>query len=272
MKRVLVTGAAGNIGTYLRSLLPAVYPDIVWSDIRTPSNLSPTEKFVAADLADMAACEQICKGIEGIVHLGGISGEAPWENILNANISGCYNIFEAARRQGVKRLIMATSNHAVGFYPRETIISPDVIARPDSRYGLSKLFGEGLGALYAYKHGMGVLALRIGNVNEKPIDMRRMSIWIHPEDLVQLIRVGLERPGLVFEVCYGTSDNKRGWYDNQRAFELGYRPKHKSEHYLSEAEAAQVALDADPVGDFYQGGTFCSAEYTADFTTMKQKS
>ncbi len=271
MKRVLVTGAAGSIGTYLRKLLPAVYADIVWSDIRTPADLGPNETFTAADITDMAACERICEGVDGIVHLGGISGEASWEKIRDANISGCYNVFEAARRQGVKRIVMATSNHAVGFYPRETIIDHEVIARPDSRYGLSKLFGEGLGALYAMKHGMGVLALRIGNVNDKPIDMRRMSIWIHPEDLVELIRIGLERPGLVFEICYGTSDNQRSWYDNQRAFELGYRPKHKSEHHLGEAEAAQATLDPDPVGDFYQGGTFCSAEYTADFVTMRTK-
>lgn len=271
MKRVLVTGAAGGIGTHLRRLLPAVYPDIIWSDIRTPANLKPEEKFIAADLAKPDEVERICSGVEGVVHLGGISGEAAWEAILNANIVGCYNLFESARKAGAKRIIMATSNHAVGFYPRSRTIPAEVLGRPDSRYGLSKHFGEGLGALYAYKHGIGVTSLRIGNVNPEPIDRRRLSIWISPRDLVKLLRIGLETPGLVYEVMYGISDNKRGWYDNSRAFALGYKPEDKSEDY-----AARV-LGNDPPGEdspseFYQGGTFCGAEYTADFAAMKQKS
>ncbi len=141
-------------------------------------------------------------------------------------------------------------------------------ARPDSRYGLSKHFGEGLGALYAYKHGIGVTSLRIGNVSEEPIDRRRLAIWITPDDLVQLIRIGLEQPGLVYEVMYGVSDNKRSWYDNSRAAALGYKPEDHSEEY------AAAVLGNDPPGEdnpseFYQGGTFCGAEYTADFAAMK---
>ena len=205
------------------------------------------------------------------MHLGGVSVEGPWEAILQANIIGCYNLFEAARRQGVERIIMATSNHAVGFYPRTTTIDHAVTARPDSRYGVSKLFGEGLGAMYAYKHGIGVTGLRIGNVDVRPVDMRRMAIWVHPEDLVQLIRIGLERPGIVFEILYAISDNQRGWYDNRRAYELGYQPRHKSEDHLAAAQAAQSLLPADPVGDFYQGGTFCAAEYSADVANLKAR-
>jgi len=124
------------------------------------------------------------KEVDGIIHLGGQSAEAPWEAILEANIVGCYNLFEAARKTGARRIVFATSNHAVGFYPRTTTIGTDVIPRPDSRYGVSKLFGEGLGAMYAYKHGIGVTSLRIGNVAEKPVDARRLAIWIRPEDLV----------------------------------------------------------------------------------------
>ena len=270
MKRVLVTGAAGGIGTHLRRLLPPIYPDLVLSDIKTPTNLKPTEKFIQADISSAAEVERACEGVDGIVHLGGNSGEAPWEKILNANIVGCYNLFEAARKVGAKRVIFASSNHAVGFYPRSTTIPTDVTARPDSRYGLSKHFGEGIGALYAYKHGIGVTSLRIGNVNEEPIDRRRLSIWVRPDDLVQLIRIGLESPGLVYEVMYGVSDNKRSWYDNSRAVALGYKPKGHSEDY------AQAVLGDDPPGDdnpseFYQGGTFCGEEYSADFEIMKTK-
>ena len=270
MKRVLVTGAAGGIGTHLRRLLPPIYPDLRLSDIRRPAGLAPSETFMPADLSRMDEVEAICTGIDGIVHLGGISGEAPWEAIHSANIVGCYNLFEAARKAGVKRIVFASSNHAVGFYPRTTTIPPEVVARPDSRYGLSKHFGEGLGALYAYKHGIGVTSLRIGNVNEEPIDRRRLSIWIRPDDLVQLIRIGLERPGLVYEVMYGVSDNARSWYDNSRAASFGYQPQGRSEPYAA-AVLAKEPSAADTPDEFYQGGTFCAAEYTADFAAMKPK-
>jgi uronate dehydrogenase len=270
MKRVLVTGAAGGIGGHLRRLLPPIYPGLVLSDIRTPQNLQPGEVFIPADLTRMAEVERICTGIEGIVHLGGVSTEAPWEAILNANIIGCYNLFEAARRAGVKRIVFASSNHAVGFYPRSTTIGIDVIGRPDSRYGLSKHFGEGLGALYAYKHGIGVTSLRIGNVNETPIDRRRLAIWLRPDDLVRLIRIGLERPGLVYEVMYGVSDNKRSWYDNSHALDLGYRPEGRSEDFAADVLARDPA-GADSPGEFYQGGTYCEDEYSADFQAMKSK-
>ena len=131
----------------------------------------------------MSEVERAVRGVQGIVHLGGFSVEGPWETILNANIIGCYNLFEAARRAGVERVVFASSNHAVGFYPRQRKIGIDGPVRPDSRYGVSKAFGEALGALYAYKHGLRVTCLRIGNVTDTPADKRRLSIWLSPEDL-----------------------------------------------------------------------------------------
>lgn len=272
MQRVLMTGAAGGIGTHMRRLLKPIYPGLVLSDMKRPKNLGADETFVAADLTKPAEIEAACKGIEGIVHFGGYSIEGTWKQILNANIIGCYNLFEAARKAGVKRVIFASSNHAVGFYPRSTTIPGEVIPRPDSRYGVSKVFGEGLGAMYAYKHGIGVTSLRIGNLGEQPIDERRLAIWLSPEDLVKQIRIGLEKPDLVYEVMYGISDNARAWFDNSRAYALGYKPESKAEDYKDAAMAAQAKLSPDPVGDFYQGGTFCADEYSADFAKMKSRS
>lgn len=272
MKRVLVTGAAGGIGGHLRRLLPPFYPDLVLSDIRRPPDLGSGETFIEADIARPAEIENACQGVDGIIHLGGRSGEAPWEAILEANIVGCYNLFEAARKAGVKRVIFASSNHAVGFYPRATTISTEVIPRPDSRYGVSKLFGEGIGALYAFKHGIGVTSLRIGNINDVPIDARRLSIWVRPDDLVQLIRIGLERPGLVYEVMYGVSDNERSWYDNSHAAALGYRPQGRAEDYAAQVLANEPKDGKDAPSEFYQGGTFCGAEYSADFASLRQRS
>src|SRR6185295_4596723 len=245
-----------------------VYPDLRLSDITKPADLHPDETFIAADLARIDEVEKIVDGVDGIIHLGGISGEAPWEGILQSNIIGCYNLFEAARRKGVERVVFASSNHAVGFYPRHHHIGVDVTVRPDSRYGVSKAFGEAMGSLYADKHGLRVLCLRIGNFGDKPLDQRRLSIWLKPEDLVQLIRIGFENPDLRFEVFYGASYNERAWWDNSRAYEYGYRPTGKAEDYREEALAAQTKIAPDPVGDFFQGGTFCSAEFDGDISRV----
>jgi uronate dehydrogenase len=264
MKRVLLTGAAGSVATMIRPLIAPIYPEIVLSDAKPPKDLARNETFLDAELTDMAAVERVCEGVEGIIHLGGFSVEGPWETILQSNIIGCYNLFEAARRKGVKRVVFASSNHAVGFYPRMQRIGSAVVPRPDSRYGVSKLFGEGLGSLYADKHGLRVLSLRIGNVGERPIDKRRLAIWIRPDDLVQLIRIGLEHPELRYEVMYGASYNERSWWDNSVAYRYGYRPKGRAEDFLEYALAEQAKLPPDPVGDFYQGGAFCSMEFDGD--------
>lgn len=261
MHTVLVTGAAGGIGTRLRQLLKGVYPRIRWSDLRKPPDLSPEEEFVAADLADLRAVEAAVDGVEGIVHLGGHSIEGPWETILNANVVGCYHLFEAARRKRAKRVVFASSNHVVGFYPRRRRIGVDDPVRPDTRYGLSKAFGEALGAFYAFKHGLRVTCIRIGNVDDAPVDRRRLSIWLKPEDLVQLIRIGLEHPDLRYEIFFGASDNERGFWDNSAAFRYGYRPQGRAEDHRDAALAAQAKLPPDAVGDWYQGGPFCSQEF-----------
>jgi uronate dehydrogenase len=264
MKKVLLTGAAGDIGTRLRKLLKGVYPALRVSDIRRPADLSPDEDFVEGDLADYAAVEKVVDGIEGIIHLGGVSVEGPWETILNANIIGTYNLFEAAYRAGVKRVVFASSNHTVGFYARSAKIGVNVTVKPDSRYGVSKAFGEAIGSFYADKHGLSVTCIRIGNVNDKPIDLRRLSIWLKPEDLAQLIGIGLEHPDIHFEVFYGASDNAAAWWDNSNARRFGYKPTGVAETFRGEAEAAQAKVAPDPIGDRYQGGTYCSDEYDAD--------
>ena len=261
MQKILVTGAAGGIGTRLRRLMKGLYPHIRWSDIRKPDDLAADEDFVAADLADLAAVEKIVAGVDGIVHLGGYSIEGPWETILNANIIGCYNLFEAAYRGGVKRVVFASSNHAMGFYPRAQRIGVGITVRPDSRYGISKAFGEALGSFYADKHGLRVACLRIGNVADAPLDQRRLAIWLKPEDLVQLIRIGLEHRDIHFEIFYGVSDNADNWWDNSNARRFGYKPTGKADDFRGQAMAAQAKLPADPVGDRYQGGPFCSDEY-----------
>ena len=256
---ILLTGAGGGVGQMLRPYFAKAGVRVRLSDQTVLSDLLPNETFMLANLADAKATEAIAEGIDGIVHLGGYSVEGPWGTILQSNIEGCYNMYEAARVHGVARLIFASSNHAVGFYERAQTIGTDLKVRPDSRYGVSKVFGEALGALYSDKFGMRVTNLRIGNVGLAPLDRRRMAIWLHPEDLFQLIGIGLTHPDIRYETVYGMSDNATAWWDNRRATELGYRPLHRSEDFAAKIMA--VTEVSDEITERYQGGTFCSLEH-----------
>jgi len=256
MKTILITGAAGDVGTHLRRELAGRYA-IRASDLR-PLKKAPGETFQRADITKMADCLRITRGVDAVVHLGGYSVEGPWNAILAANIVGCYNVFEAARRNGVRRIVFPSSNHAVGFYRRDEVIDHRIYPKPDSRYGVSKVFGEALASLYADKYGMQVLCIRIGNVNPRPIDKRRLSIWLSPRDLAQLVAIGIEHPDVRFEFVYGVSANRRSWYDNSNAARLGYRPRDDSEAFAAEVLARE--RPGDPIAEIYQGGVFCVAE------------
>ncbi len=256
MKTILMTGAGGGVGTYLRRELAGKYA-LRLSDY---SKLKPGkgETFVQGDISKMSDMLRATKGVDAIVHLGGYSVEGAWDDILSANIIGCYNVFEAARRNGVKRILFATSNHAVGFYRRDRVIDHRVYIKPDGRYGVSKVFGEALGSLYADKYGMEVFCVRIGNVNDAPIDKRRLSIWISPRDMAQLVAIGIDHPDIRFEIVYGVSGNRRSWYDNSNATRLGYRPLDDGETYAAEVLAREKP--GDPRAEMYQGGTFVHVE------------
>lgn len=264
-----MTGAAGGVATQMRPYLSDTFDQIVLSDIREIADLGSKESFVQADLADFEALKKACDGVHGVIHLGGQPNEASWEVMHERNIVGCYNLFEAARLQGVKRIVFASSNHAIGFYPRIKPISDDNRVRPDTRYGVSKAFGEALGSLYADKYGMGVMSIRIGNVADRPADKRRLSIWIHPEDLAQLCQIAMTHPEMHNEVVFGNSYCERSWWDNKAAFALGYRPKHKAEDHVDFAMAEQVKIGDDPLGDRFQGGGFCGIEFAGDFERLR---
>src|SRR5690349_7809415 len=233
MKTVLITGAAGDVGSHLRRELAGRYR-LRLSDLKPIADLGSGEEFVRADIASMRDVESIVNGADAIVHLGGFSVEGPWDAILQANIIGFYNVLEAARAAGVKRFLVATSNHAVGFYRRDETIDHRVYPKPDSRYGVSKVFNEAMASLYADKYGMQMYMIRIGNVNPKPIDKRRLSIWISPRDIAQLVSIGIDKPGIKFEIVYGISRNKRAWYDNSNAYRLGYQPQDDAEAWADE--------------------------------------
>jgi len=258
MKTILMTGAAGRIGTFLRPELAGKYK-LRLSDIKPIRDLRPGETFVRADISRLPDMLRATRGVDAVVHFGGQSGEHDWDHVLRANIIGFYNAIEAARRNGVKRFLVASSNHAVGFYRCDQRIDHRVYCKPDSRYGVSKVFNEALASLYADRYGMEIFCMRIGNVNRGPIDRRRLAIWISGRDMAQLVTLGLERPDLRFEIVYGISDNARAWFDNANAHRLGYRPQDRSEIYAEEILERDGPPGSSPA-DIYQGGGHCMAE------------
>jgi uronate dehydrogenase len=267
VKKILITGAAGDVGSHLRRELAGRYA-LRLSDIRSVTDLAAEEEFIRGDCANLRDMLKVTRDVEAVVHLGGFSVEGDWETILRANIVGTYQVFEAARCNGVRRVVFASSNHAVGFYDRDETIDHRVYPKPDSRYGVSKVFGEALGSLYAHKYGMEVVCMRIGNVNPKPMDKRRLSIWLSPRDLAQLVSIAIDRPGIRFEIVYGVSGNRRSWYDNDNAERLGYQPRDDSEPWAEEVLSKTIP-GADPRTEKYQGGTFVIAEDGGDPTRAK---
>lgn len=265
MATIVMTGASGGVAQMLRPLMRERYQMVLSDRADPPNAMADGERWHPADLADRAAVGDLVSGADGVVHLGGFSVEGDWETIREANIEGVWNLFDACREKRVPRVVFASSNHAVGFYPRTRRIGITEPVRPDGLYGVSKAFGEALGSLFADKHGLRVMSIRIGNIAERPADHRRMSIWQHPQDLMQLVAIGLEHEGVHHAIVYGASHNERAWWDNGTAYGLGYRPKHSAEDHREYAMAQQASIDADPIGDKLQGGTFCSDGFSGDF-------
>jgi uronate dehydrogenase len=262
MNRILITGAAGEIGSTLRAGLRGAYGLLRLTDVRPLSAAETGEETMRADLTDAAAVATLMDGIDCVVHLGGVPREAAWDAILHNNIEGTYNVFEAARAAGVKRVIFASSNHTIGYYRVGKRVGVDEPARPDSRYGVSKVFGEALGRLYADKHGLEVAALRIGSFRREPGDFRQLSTWISPRDTVQLVRRCMDAPRFHFIVLYGVSANTRSRWENPHASWIGYAPQDNAENYAGRFEAP--LLDGtDPVAEFH-GGPFCGLEFDGD--------
>jgi len=264
MQRILITGAAGQIGKALRSGLHGRYRLLRLLDITPLGAAAEGEEVVVADIRDMAAMQNATAGIDCVVHLAGQATEAEWEKVLPLNIEGCYNVFEAARRSGVRRIVYASSNHAVGFHRRERFIDTSVVPRPDTRYGVSKVFGEALGRLYADKYGLSVACLRIGSflVPDRPTDARQLLTWISHRDMVQLVRRCIDHPHYHFVVVYGVSNNLRSRWDNTDAKFLGYRPEDDSEKFAAEI-LAQGKKENEIAAQFH-GGFYTPMEFAGD--------
>jgi uronate dehydrogenase len=257
-RKLLLTGAAGGLGKVLRPRLREHADTLRVSDISAMDPAQAGEEVIACDLADGAAVDALVQGCEAIIHLGGVSVERPFEEILPANIQGAYNIYEAARRHGVRRVVFASSNHVIGFYRQGQVIDANVPVRPDGYYGLSKAFGENLSRFYFDRYGIETVCLRIGSSFPEPRDRRMMVTWLSYDDLTQLIVRSLFTPSVGHTIVYGASANRDSWWDNGQATHLGYAPEDSSEPFRAKVEAQPVPDPADPANQ-YQGGGFVKA-------------
>lgn len=258
-KRILLTGAAGGLGQVLRQSLQAHAEVVRLSDI---SAMAPAEgsheEVRPCDLADKAGVLALVEGVDAIVHLGGVSVERPFEEILDANIRGTFHIYEAARIHGIRRVVFASSNHVTGFHSPQERLDARSERRPDGYYGLSKSYGEDLATFYFHRYGIETVSLRIGSSFPEPRNLRMLSTWLSYSDLGHLVERALFSADVGHTVVYGVSANRDTWWDNRYAAHLDFVPKDSSERFRPQMEA-QPKPAADSPEARYQGGAFTAA-------------
>lgn len=255
-ERILLTGAAGKLGRHLRQTLKPLARSMRLTDLAAMEPARDGEEVQQADLSDEAAVFAAMNEVDAVVHLGGIIREAPFPDILRSNIVGGYNVWEGARRAGVKRIVFASSCHAVGMYRRDQRIDADSLHRPDGLYGLSKAFNEDLARLYFDRYGIEAACLRIGSCFEEPTGERMLATWLSRADLTRLVSACLTVPVLGCAVIYGMSANSRTWWDNSKVDYIGYRPRDSAEAFRDKIAAAPGPLGRRDPTVKYQAGHF----------------
>jgi uronate dehydrogenase len=256
--KIVLTGAAGRLGSYLREPLSKMAREFVASDIADISGqLYPGERFERADLTSLAAMEALLAGADTVMHFGAIGDERPFETLLGPNFIGAYNVWEAAHRMGVRRVVYASSIHAVGMYPKTQAIGIDVPHRPDTFYGLAKCFAEDLGRMYWEKRGLESVCLRICSCAQVN-NARALGTWLSYPDLIQLVQRAVDTPVVAFSIIYGVSNNDRSPIDNSGASHLGFRPQDNAEQFAAAVLATAPAADPADLGQSCHGGPFAS--------------
>jgi uronate dehydrogenase len=259
LKKLVLTGARGNLGTVLRDPLSRMCKTLVTTDIRkAPDDLLPNEHYVQADLSRMEEIAPLLKGADMVIHFGAIVDEKPFEDLLGPNFVGAYNVWEAAHRHGVKRVVYASSIHAVGMYPTNAGIDTEVAHRPDTFYGLAKCFAEDLGRMYWEKRGLESVHLRILSCTPEPQNTRALGTWLSYGDLVRLVTRAIDTPTVGFSVIYGVSANTRAPVSNHRVPFLGYRPEDNAETHAPALFAKAPPADPQDLALTRVGGPFAA--------------
>ena len=259
--KVALSGASGAIGTVLRPRLVERGIDLRSAGGSKPLQaLSAAEEVMHGDLRDPAVVDRLLAGVDVLIHMAGTSVERPLPEISENNLRGLYEVYEGARRNGVRRVVFASSNHAFGMHSVKDKLRLDAPFRADGLYGLSKVWGEAMARMYWDKHGIEGISLRIGSALEKPTQFRHLSTWLGHDDLARLIMCCIEAPRIGYMAVWGVSDNTRSYWDQTGSEKLGYRPVQNAEDYAAEILAQENPLDA--VAQQFQGGSFASFDYT----------
>ena len=260
MKKLVLTGAAGRLGSYLREPLSKMADVLVSTDLVDDlGKLYDGEQYVKADLASLSDMESLLEGTDMVVHFGAIGDEAPFDAIMQANILGAYNVWEAASRNGVKRVVYASSIHAVGMHPKTDFIGIDAPHRPDTYYGLAKCFAEDLASLYWDKRNIESVCMRILSCAQVT-NARALGSWLSYDDLIHLVERSINTPVTGFSVVYGVSNNDRAPVDNSKASFLGYRPKDNAEQFAEQILAEAPQADPNDPGQMCHGGPFAAVD------------
>jgi uronate dehydrogenase len=257
--RILLTGAGGNLGQVLQPMLEKTCKVLRVSGSSEFPVLAKNAELVLGNLGDAAAVDKIVEGVDAIVHLGGVSVEGPFGPILEANILGVYNLYESARKFGVKRIVFASSNHVTGFYRQDQTIDIADAPRPDGMYGVSKAFGESLSRFYFDRYGIETACIRIGSSFPEPKDRRMLATWLSYGDLFRLIVACLSTPVLGHSIIFGKSNNQVSWWDNAGAKHIGYLPEDSADVYREKVYSETSAPDLSDPAAQYQGGGFVVA-------------
>lgn len=259
MKKIVLTGACGNLGNALRDPLSKMADELVSTDIaEAPATLLPNERFQRADLAEMDQVAPLLEGAEMVVHFGAYVDEGPFEKLLGPNYIGAYNIWEAAHRHGLRRVIYASSIHAVGLEATNAGIDTDTPHRPDTFYGLAKCFAEDLGRMYWEKRGLEAVCLRILSCTPEPQNVRALGTWLSYGDMVRLVQRAVDTPTVGFTVAYGVSANTRAPVSNHKVGFLGYRPQDNAEDWAEALFAKAGSADPQDLAQTRLGGPFAS--------------
>ncbi len=260
MKKLVLTGAAGRLGSYLREPLSKMADRLVSTDIVDDIGKAyPGESYVKANLESLDDMMQVLDGADMVVHFGAYGDEASFDTILGPNIIGAYNVWEAAYQQGVRRIVYASSIHAVGMHAKTDFIGIDAPHRPDTYYGLAKCFAEDLASLYWDKRKVESVCMRILSCAQVT-NPRAVGTWLSYDDLIHLVETSITTAVTGFSVVYGVSNNDRAPVDNALASHLGYRPKDNAEKYSKEIFAEAGPLNVNDPGNMCHGGPFASVE------------
>jgi uronate dehydrogenase len=258
-KPVLLTGASGNLGRQIAATLGGLGWTLRLTDIAPfPDPIPAGSSFTRVDLTNGVDVLRVAEGCGMILHFGGVSVERPFEEVLGPNIKGLYHIYEAARREGA-RVLFASSNHAIGFHDRSEKLDDDCALLPDGYYGLSKAYGELMGRMYWFKHGVESVNVRIGSSFPEPVDERMLATWLSFADLCRLCERATLAQATGACVIWGASTNARSFWGSDARAEIGWEPLDSADVFENQVKGK---VSGNPVIERYQGGAYTAMAHS----------